>query len=120
MHSRRVSIVGDRRRDHRYIGPGGPEIMDFNMRLTVIGSSGLFASATSPTSSYLVEAEDTHGRTWRVLLDLGSGVLGPLQRLVALPDIDAILLSNLDLEHCADLWSLYVALKYYAPSGTPR
>ena len=27
-----------------------------------------------------VEADDADGRTWRILLDLGSGSLGPLQR----------------------------------------
>jgi len=34
----------------------------------------------SPTSCYLVEADDPDGRPWRILLDLGSGALGPLQK----------------------------------------
>ena len=45
------------------------------MRLTVIGCSGSYPGPDSPASSYLVEAEDDD-RTWRILLDLGSGALG--------------------------------------------
>ena len=49
------------------------------MRLTVVGCSGSLAGPDSPASCYLVEAEH-EGRTWRVVLDLGNGALGPLQR----------------------------------------
>lgn len=92
------------------------------MRLTIVGCSGLFPTAASLESSYLVEAKDAQERTWRLLLDLGSGTVGPLQNYVSLPSLDAVLVSNLDLDHCADLWSLYVALYYYAsprPSHLP-
>jgi ribonuclease BN (tRNA processing enzyme) len=89
------------------------------MKLTVIGCSGLFPSPISPASGYLVEANDAGGRTWRVMLDLGSGALGPLQQLVELASLDAVLLSNLEIDHCADLSSLYIALRY-APSGPYR
>ena len=51
------------------------------MRLTVIGCSGSFAGPESAASCYLLEGEH-EGRTWRVLLDLGSGALGTLQRYV--------------------------------------
>ena len=49
------------------------------MRLTVIGCSGSFPGPDSPGSCYLLETEH-EGRTWRVLLDLGSGALGVLQQ----------------------------------------
>lgn len=79
----------------------------------MVGCSGSFPGPASPASCYLVEADDDAGRTWRVVLDLGSGALGPLQRHVpALRDLDAVLLSHLHADHCLDLCGLYVALRY--------
>lgn len=86
------------------------------MRLTVVGCSGSFPSPGSPASCYLVEADDDTGRTWRVLLDLGSGALGPLQRFVRPDAIDAILLSHLHPDHFMDMCGLYVA-RHYDPTG---
>ena len=51
------------------------------MRIHVIGCSGSFAAPRSAASSYLIEQDDADGRTWRVLLDLGSGAFGPLQKI---------------------------------------
>lgn len=85
------------------------------MRLTVIGCSGSFCGPDSPSSSYLLEA-DHEGRTWRVLLDLGSGALGSLQRHVDPALLDAVLLSHLHPDHCVDLTGLYV-LRKYRPQG---
>lgn len=81
------------------------------MRLTVVGCSGSFPGPSSAASCYLVRAEQD-GRTWNVLLDLGSGSLGPLQRHLPLHHIDAIVLSHLHADHCLDLCGLYVATKY--------
>jgi ribonuclease BN (tRNA processing enzyme) len=54
------------------------------MRLVVVGSAGSFPGPDSAASCYLVQAEGPDGagtsRTWNVLLDLGNGALGPLQR----------------------------------------
>ena len=47
------------------------------MRLTIVGCAGSFPGPDAPASCYLVEAE-AEGRTWRILLDLGSGALGAL------------------------------------------
>lgn len=82
------------------------------MRLTVIGCAGSFPGPYSAASSYLVQADDAAGRTWSVLLDLGSGALGPLQRFCDPADIDAIGLSHLHPDHVADVCGLYVYLKY--------
>jgi ribonuclease BN (tRNA processing enzyme) len=49
---------------------------------------------------------------FRVLLDLGSGALGPLQRHCAIGDLDAVLLSHLHPDHCMDVLPLYVARTY--------
>ena len=43
------------------------------MRLVVVGCSGSVPGPDSPASCYLLEADDDSGRTWRVVLDLGSG-----------------------------------------------
>jgi ribonuclease BN (tRNA processing enzyme) len=99
------------------------------MRLTIVGCSGSLAGPGSPASCYLVQAEH-EGRTWNLVLDLGSGALGSLQRHISLTAIDAVVLSHLHADHCLDLCGLYVAQKYspavlqrsripvYGPHGT--
>jgi ribonuclease BN (tRNA processing enzyme) len=87
------------------------------VRLTVIGCSGSFPGPDAPASCYLMEA-DHEGRTWRVLLDLGSGALGVLQQYVDPLAIDAVLLSHLHADHCLDLCGYYVLRKYH-PDGHP-
>lgn len=81
------------------------------MRLTIIGCSGSFPGPASPASCYLVDAEG-----FRMLLDLGNGALGALQRRIGLFDVDAICLSHLHADHCLDLCSYWVARRY-APDG---
>jgi len=83
------------------------------MRLTAIGCSGSFPGPDSPGSSYLVEHEG-----FRLLLDLGSGALGPLQRHADLLEIDAVVLSHLHADHCLDMCS-YVVVRRYHPAGVP-
>ena len=87
------------------------------MRLTVVGASGSFAGPDSPSSCYLVQA-DHEGRTWNLLLDLGNGSLGALQRHVDPVDLDAVAVSHLHPDHCVDLLGLYV-LRRYRPEGQP-
>ena len=86
------------------------------MRVTVVGCSGSFAGPESPASSYLVQQE-ADGRTWNLLLDLGSGALGALQRHLSPDDLDAVVLSHLHPDHCVDLCGLYVTRRY-RPGGT--
>jgi ribonuclease BN (tRNA processing enzyme) len=86
------------------------------VRLTIVGCSGSFPGPDSAASCYLIEVED-RDRTWRIVLDLGSGALGPLQRLVELHQIDAILISHLHPDHFMDLCGLFVARRYH-PAGT--
>jgi ribonuclease BN (tRNA processing enzyme) len=83
------------------------------VRLTVVGCSGSIPGPDSPASCYLLEEQG-----FRLLLDLGSGALGPLQRHVPLTGIDAICLSHLHADHCLDLCPLWVA-QIYGPGG-PR
>ncbi|MGK5529415.1 MBL fold metallo-hydrolase [Streptomyces sp. URMC 129] len=97
------------------------------MKLTVVGCSGSFPSADSACSSYLIEAEG-----YRLLLDMGNGALGELQKYCGLYDIDAIAISHLHPDHCIDMCGYFVARYYrheggrcdalpvYGPRGTER
>jgi ribonuclease BN (tRNA processing enzyme) len=86
------------------------------VRLTVVGCAGSFPSPESAASCYLVEVDDDAGRLWRVVLDLGSGAVGPLQRHVPLEELDAVLLSHLHPDHFLDVCGLYVS-RQYRPGG---
>jgi ribonuclease BN (tRNA processing enzyme) len=81
------------------------------MQLTVVGCSGSFPGPDSPTSCYLLEAEG-----FRLVVDMGNGTLGALQRYADMFGIDAICLSHLHADHCVDLGSYWVA-RQYAPGG---
>lgn len=81
------------------------------MKLTVVGCSGSFPSVESACSSYLVEADG-----FRLLLDMGNGALGELQRHCGLYDLDAIFLSHLHADHCIDMCAYFVA-RYYRHDG---
>jgi ribonuclease BN (tRNA processing enzyme) len=83
------------------------------MQLTVIGCSGSFPGPDSPASCYLLEAEG-----FRLVIDMGNGALGVLQRYTELFSVDAVCLSHLHADHCIDLSSYWVA-RQYAPEG-PR
>jgi ribonuclease BN (tRNA processing enzyme) len=89
------------------------------VKLTVIGCAGSFPGPDSPASCYLVEAP-FEGRTYRLLIDLGSGALGNLQRVCDLHDIDAIALSHLHADHCFDLSGFYVVSKYHPDGALDR
>lgn len=77
------------------------------MRLTIVGCSGSAPAAGEPASCYLVEADG-----YRLVLDLGSGALTGLQKVIAAHEIDAISLSHLHPDHCLDMTSLAVILRF--------
>jgi ribonuclease BN (tRNA processing enzyme) len=83
------------------------------MRVTVVGCAGSFPGPDSPASCYLLEAEG-----FRLLIDLGNGALGVLQRYAGLFDIDAICVSHLHADHCADLGTYWVVRQY--PDDGPK
>lgn len=82
-----------------------------SMRVTVIGCAGSFPGPDSPASCYLLEAEG-----FRLVIDMGNGALGVLQRYAELFSIDAICLSHLHADHCVDLGAYWVA-RQFAPDG---
>jgi ribonuclease BN (tRNA processing enzyme) len=93
------------------------------MRVTVIGCAGSFPGPSSPSSCYLFEADG-----FRLVVDMGNGSLGVLQRYAGIEGINAVLLSHLHADHCVDLYAYRIARRYapdgpmppipvYAPSG---
>lgn len=81
------------------------------MRLTVVGCAGSFPGPDSAASCYLLEADG-----FRLVVELGNGALGPLQKYAGLFDIDAICLSHLHADHCVDVYSYSIA-RTYSPAG---
>jgi ribonuclease BN (tRNA processing enzyme) len=81
------------------------------VRLTVVGCSGSHPGPESACSAYLVEHAG-----FRLLLDLGNGALGPLQRYVDPRDIDALFLTHLHGDHWLDLVPLS-HLRRHHPDG---
>jgi ribonuclease BN (tRNA processing enzyme) len=92
------------------------------MKVTVIGCSGSFAGPDSTASCYLVEAPDLvdPDRTWRILLDLGSGALGALQRHCDPLVVDGVFISHLHPDHFFDISGYYVLRKYHPLGPQPQ
>lgn len=97
------------------------------MRLVPLGVSGSFPGPATPASSYLVQvpaaeaaAAGHEARDWSVLLDLGNGAFGALQRHMDPMALDAVSISHLHPDHCADLAGLYVYLRYHPEQGSLR
>ena len=84
------------------------------MRVTVLGCSGTFPGPESPCSGYLVEHEG-----YRLVLDLGNGALGQLQRHVGLLEVDAVQISHLHADHCLDLVAYSYARRYHPAGAAP-
>ncbi len=78
------------------------------MLLTVLGCSGSVPGPESPASGYLVRAGNTS-----VVLDLGNGTFGALQRYLDPFTLDGLILSHLHPDHCADVSALTVYRRYH-------
>ncbi|HEY6423060.1 MAG TPA: MBL fold metallo-hydrolase [Pseudonocardiaceae bacterium] len=83
------------------------------MLLTVLGCSGSVPGPESPASGYLVRAGTTS-----VVFDLGNGAFGALQRYLDPFTLDAVILSHLHPDHCADVSALAVYRRFH-PSPAP-
>lgn len=76
------------------------------MRLTVLGCSAAYPGPGGACSGYLVQDGKTN-----LLVDCGTGVLSNLQRVVALNQIDSIVISHLHADHFFDLIPYRYALR---------
>lgn len=85
------------------------------MKLTIIGCSGSVPGPDSAASAYLVEQDG-----FRILLDLGSGAFGALQRHLDPAAVDAVVLSHLHADHCLDLTAMVVHRRHGVPEPLPR
>jgi ribonuclease BN (tRNA processing enzyme) len=84
--------------------------------LTVLGCSGSIPGPTSPSSGYLIDAGGA-----RLAVDLGNGTLGQLQSHGDPFSLNALLLSHLHPDHCADFSALTVLRRYHPnPPVDPR
>jgi ribonuclease BN (tRNA processing enzyme) len=93
------------------------------VKLTVLGSSGAYPAAGGAASGYLLQHDGAS-----IALDFGTGALANLQRHIPQERLDAIVLSHEHMDHCLDLYPMYVArffsrepvdtLPLYAPPGT--
>jgi ribonuclease BN (tRNA processing enzyme) len=84
------------------------------VRITIVGCAGSFPNPDSAASCYLIDTGD-----FKLVLDLGNGALGALQRYVSLDDVDAVCLSHLHADHCLDMCGFSVA-KVHHPLGPRR
>lgn len=78
----------------------------------MLGCSGSGPGPISPASGYLLVAGAT-----RLVMDLGNGTFGVLQRHLDPWTLDGVLFSHLHADHCADFTGLAVHRRYhpYAP-----
>ena len=77
------------------------------MQLWVLGANGTYPTAGRPTAGYLLSNGDT-----RVWIDAGSGTFGALLELMDPVDLDALVISHMHVDHCADLFPLYHYLRF--------
>ncbi|TWH23000.1 ribonuclease BN (tRNA processing enzyme) [Prauserella rugosa] len=86
------------------------------VRLTILGCSGSIPGPNTAASGYLVESEG-----FVLGVDLGNGTLAQLQALRDPFDVDALVLSHLHPDHCADMSALTVLRRYHPdPPFDPR
>lgn len=78
------------------------------MKLTILGSSGSVGAPHNPASGYLVTVDNSPA----LLVDIGPGVLGSLQK-VHDPCDAHVAFSHLHADHCLDFPSLMVWRRYH-------
>ncbi len=75
------------------------------MQVAILGKYGPFPPANGATSGLLLTEGQTH-----ILIGCGSGVLSRMQRIVAIPQLSAVVLTHLTSDHIADMPILRSAL----------
>lgn len=78
------------------------------VRLTILGCSGSIPGPNAAASGYLLEADG-----FVLGLELGNGTLANLQTFRDPFDLDALVLSHLHPDHCADVSALTVMRRYH-------
>lgn len=89
----------------------GPTV---TLKVTILGSSGMYATATRAASGYLVELGETC--LW---LDAGAGTWQHLLQLRPYESIDGIILSHRHPDHTSDIFQAFHARHYGAKNPLP-
>jgi len=109
------------------------------MIVRTLGVTGSASGPDSPASTYLIQvsaadvaagiaagtiADSVAVRDWALVMDIGQGGFGLIERHVPAHGIDAVAISHFHADHFADICSFYVHLKYhpiygYQWSGNP-
>jgi ribonuclease BN (tRNA processing enzyme) len=85
------------------------------VQVTVVGCAGSFPGPDSAASCYLIDAGG-----YKIVMDLGSGAVGALQRYAGLYEIDAVVLSHQHSDHCLDMCGYCVARVHHPEGPRPR
>jgi ribonuclease BN (tRNA processing enzyme) len=78
-----------------------------SLAVTVLGSSGMFATSERACAGYLVEIGDA-----RVWLDAGAGTWRNLLGIIDYSDLNAVLLSHRHPDHTTDVFQAFHARQY--------
>lgn len=85
------------------------------LTVTVLGSSGSYASTDNPCTGFLLQSPRA-----TVLYDCGPGTAGPLQEVIDLTELDAIVISHCHPDHWLELPVLRNVFTWFVPrSGVP-
>ena len=82
--------------------------------VTVLGSSGMYATPERACSGYLLEVDES--RLW---MDAGAGSWRNLLRSVAYQALDGVLLSHRHPDHTTDVYQAFHARHYGGPEPLP-
>ncbi|MFT5203703.1 MAG: ribonuclease BN (tRNA processing enzyme) [Candidatus Aldehydirespiratoraceae bacterium] len=80
------------------------------LSITILGSSGSYASPTNPCTGFLLQSRDA-----TVLYDCGPGTVGPLQAAIELDELDAIVTSHCHPDHWLELPVLRNVFTWFHP-----
>ncbi len=83
------------------------------MKLTIVGCSPAWPNPGRAHSGYLLEHDSR-----RLLVDCGPGVLARLREAAHWPEIDAIAITHMHLDHCGDLVAWLWGHLHVPPRGT--
>ena len=83
------------------------------MKLTALGSMGAYPENNCGTSCYYVESDV------KLFFDFGSNVLGKLDKITTVDDIDSIFITHFHSDHIADLLVLRYH-KFYNGGGVTK
>lgn len=85
-----------------------------NLKVTVLGSSGMFATRERACAGYLVEVDG-----YRLLMDAGGGAWQRLLAQIDYPELDAVILSHRHPDHTIDVFQAFHARHYGQPALDP-